>query len=245
MIPSYKARFVGLVKIIITLLVFFLCPSANASVRPYIEPLEAIENTHKIEDISIVTTDSNVMYHLQNLAQDVAIAQKLQVHVSLFDESRVTRSLQLGKKGDVLITSDAKLCENLVLKGIASPLGLKKILQEHIYCIGIGDDGRILMLMPEKYPSHTQERIGEMALLLNASIYVFSKDEDAHKKMAEWLKFGMPICGFSSTFISLNVESVLLHKTDAKVEYFACPLIGLKKDGYDILMQYYETQHNS
>lgn len=198
-----------------------------------------------IETLNIVTTDSSALYTLQELSQELSIIQKLNVNIFLVDESKLMRNLQIGKKGEVLVTSDSNLCQTLVSKGLASPLALKKLLKENIYCTSLSDDGKVLMLMPEIAPSATQEKITNIAAALNASVYVFAKNEDAHRKMEEWLKFKVPICGFSSTFASLNIKKSTLQKTDATVEYFACPLIGIKNDGYDILIKHYETQHNS
>jgi hypothetical protein len=198
-----------------------------------------------METLNIVTTDSSALYLLQESSQELALSQRLNVNISLVDESKLMRSLQLGKKGEVLITSDINLCQNLVSKGLASPLELQKISQESVYCTGLSDDGKVLMLMPERTPSATQEKITNIAIALNASVYVFAKNEDAHRKMEEWLKFRVPVCGFGSTFLSLNVKHSTLQKTNAMVEYFACPLIGIKKDGYSILIKHYETQHNS
>ena len=198
-----------------------------------------------IETLNIVTTDSSALYILQELSQNLAISQRLNVSIFLVDESRLMRSLQIGKKGEVLVTSDSNLCQALISKGLASPLSLKSFLQESIYCTGLSADGKVLMLMPERSPSATQEKITNIAVALNASVYVFAKNEDAHRKIEEWLKLKVPICGFGSTFLSLNIKKSILQKTNATVEYFACPLIGIKKDGYDILIKHYETQHNS
>ncbi len=198
-----------------------------------------------METLNIVTTDSSALYLLQELSQELSILQKLNVSIFLVDESKLMRNLQIGKKGEVLVTSDVNLCQTLVSKGLASPLALKKLLQESIYCTSLRDDGKVLMLMPEKAPSATQEKITNIAAALNASVYVFTKNEDAHRKIEEWLKLKVPVCGFSSTFLSLNVKKSTLQKTDATVEYFACPLIGIKNDGYDVLIKHYETQHNS
>jgi hypothetical protein len=197
-----------------------------------------------METLNILTTDSSVLHTIQEISQTLATSKKLNVSVSLLDETRLTRSLQLGKKGDVLITSDVNLCQGLVTKGLASPLEFQKIIQEEIYCTSNNLDGKVLMLMPEKMPSITQEKITNIAIALNASVYVFAKNEDAHRKMEEWTKFRIPVCGFSSAFASLNIKKSALIKTNAAIEYFSCPLIGIKQDGYSILINHYETQNN-
>lgn len=198
-----------------------------------------------METLNIVTTDSSALHKLQDVSQNLATSHNLSVALSLIDESRLTRSLQLGKKGEALVTSDIGLCQSLAIKGLASPLEFQKIFQESIYCTDATQDGKILMLLPEKMPSVTQEKITNTAIALNASVYVFAKNEDAHRKMQEWQKFRVPVCGFGSTFLSLNISSAALKKTDATIEYFSCPLIGIKQDGYNILIKHYETQHNS
>ena len=234
MMPFYSTN---LLKLALTVLATFFAFTNVQAKTPSKE--------HLMETLNIVTTDSSALYFLQESSQELALSQRLNVNISLVDESKLMRSLQLGKKGEVLITSDINLCQNLVSKGLASPLELQKISQESVYCTGLSDDCKVLMLMPERTPSATQEKITNIAIALNASVYVFAKNEDAHRKMEEWLKFHVPVCGFGSTFLSLNVKHSTLQKTNAMVEYFACPLIGIKKDGYSILIKHYETQHNS
>lgn len=198
-----------------------------------------------LESINIITTDSSILRNIQETAQNVAIAKKLQVGISLVDESKIVRNLQLGKKGDILITSDINICNNLITKGLASPLDMHKVSEEHIYCTSLIGDGKVFIITPEEIPSVTQEKLSNIAYALNASVYVFNKNEDIHKKITEWKDLRIPICTIHSTFINLNIQNSEIKKTTGKIEYFACPLIGLKQDGYEILIKYYETQNNS
>ena len=81
----------NLLKLAFTVLAIFLVFAKVSAKAP------------SIETLNIVTTDSSALYILQELSQELAISQRLNVSIFLVDESRLMRSLQIGKKAKFLL----------------------------------------------------------------------------------------------------------------------------------------------
>jgi hypothetical protein len=195
--------------------------------------------------MSVITTDSSIIYALQNLTQEISTKNSTQVQISLVDEKKVARYLQLGNKGDVIVTSYKDLCVDLASKGLASSFESAKILKENIYCIGLSSPQRVMILLPEEYPSSTEEQIYDIAKKINAKMHIVSKYENVYQSVMEYIQSQTAVCSFHSTFANLNIADTMLQKIDEGIQYYACPLIGLHNDTYKVLIKHYEAQHNS
>ena len=221
---------------ILALLLFLFCNDGFAGNNSSSYPLSLM---------SVITTDSNAMHALQNVTQEISTKNSIQVQVSLVDAKKVARYLQLGNKGDVIVTSYKDLCVDLASKGLASSFESAKILKENIYCIGLSSPQRVMILLPEEYPSSTEEQIYDIAKKINAKMHIVSKYENVYQSVMEYIQSQTAVCSFHSTFANLNIADTMLQKIDEGIQYYACPLIGLHKDTYKVLIKHYETQRNS
>jgi hypothetical protein len=220
----------------LALLLFLFCNDGSAGNNTSSQLLSLMD---------IITTDSIVMHDLQNLSQEISTKNAIQVQVSLVNEKKVARYLQLGNKGDVIVTSYKNLCLDLASQGLASSFESAKILKKDIYCIGLSSPQRVMILLPEEYPSSTQEAIYDIAKRINAKMHIVGKYENVYQSVMKYVQSQTAVCSFRSTFANLNIEDVTLQKIDEGIQYYACPLIGLHKNTYKVLMKHYEAQHNS
>lgn len=197
--------------------------------------------------LDVVTTDTQMVHILQKQSSEIAIKENMQVSISFVQERKLTRYFQLGSAGDVLVTSNGNLCRYLADKGLSGS-HYSVLMKEEIYCTNFaGDDAkRVLILLSGEYTSFVKERIDEISDRINASVDFLTKDDNTYERIAEYIKSGVNVCGFSSLFQDINFDKKVLAREGEAIKYYVCPLVGLNSNAYNTLIKYFnETKYNS
>jgi hypothetical protein len=195
--------------------------------------------------MTVVTTDFAVMRDIQNFAEETSMKKGQAIDVIAVDSQSLIRYLQIGEKGDVLITSSQKLCGELSAKGLASYFIISQIIQEKIYCVNGDFIKKVLIFTQDDHMPETEDMLYSFASQLGANTRIIGRNENLHQVVMEYVNGGVALCGLQSLFINLDVHPVLLQDTNLSIEYYACPLVGLYSDAYRTIMEYYETKHSS
>lgn len=199
--------------------------------------------------MTVITTDLSAMYNVQKSAESIAMSKGTGVDVFAVESDTLTRYLQIGKSGDVLVTSYKQLCEDLSAKGLASSLEVIPIFQEHMYCIrkqGMQHaKHKVFMFIAGEYHPITESTFEAFAKHVNAQVLMLNSNDDIYQVVMENLKNEVDVCGLQSLFANMDINGGLVKNYGLSVTYYACPLIGLRADAYKILLEYYETQHRT
>lgn len=197
--------------------------------------------------MTIITTDFSTMSSIQKSAEEIAMSKADGVDVFAVESDSLLRYLQLGKNGDVLVTSYKKLCEELAEKGLAGSFNITPIMEESMQCIkkdaDTQDSGKVfIMIAGERHPM-TESTLQEVSKQAGMEVFTLKKNEAVYPIVMDNLNKGMTVCGLESLFASLDVGGSVVDYTSMGIVYYACSLVGLHVEAYKTLLKYYET-HN-
>jgi hypothetical protein len=195
--------------------------------------------------ITVVTTDTAMVYFLQQNAPKISVSENINLVVSFVDDRKITRYFQLGNLGDVLLTSNQNLCYDLSEKGLASG-SYSILISSSVYCTSVlNEKKKVFVITSGEYTNFAKERIGIIAQNINASLYFLDKNDNVYEKVAGMIKDNVNVCGLLPLFQSINFETNKLVKTNEDIKYYLCPIIGLNNNAYNILIKNFnETKHN-
>jgi hypothetical protein len=187
--------------------------------------------------ISVVVTDSDMMFYLQQKSSNISKFENSNVLISFVEDRKIVRYFQLGNLGDSLVTSDKNLCTSLFEKGLAGDV-YSVFARSNVYCTHpLSERENILMILPVTYTRHTEENLHKIASNINSSIYFFEKDENFYEKIMAKLQNNVNVCGFLPLFQSIAFDQKTLHNTQEGITYYICPTIGLNNNAYNILIK--------
>ena len=187
--------------------------------------------------ISVVATDTDMMFYLQQKSSNISKFQNSNVLISFVEDRKIIRYFQLGNLGDSLVTSDRNLCTSLFEKGLAGDV-YSVFENSNVYCTHpLNERENVLMILPGTYTRHAGESLNKIASNINSSIYFFEKDENFYEKIMAMLQSNVNVCGFLPLFQSIAFDQSKLHKTHEIITYYICPTIGLNNNAYNVLIK--------
>lgn len=196
------------------------------------------------KSLNIVITNYSSLYFLNEKVQDISMKEMLDTEIRFIEDKDIAQSLSLGQSGDVLVTSNRKLCVDLAREGLANSFSIGNIFYDNLYCFGKHKQKTIVSLGDE-YSNEIMSILNGIASSVNAEIVVIGKNEDVYQKISTLYQGGRTICGFLSVFANLNVPKESIMKTNYGIQYYACPLVGSNENAYQILMKSYEKKLHS
>lgn len=224
-----------------------ICPKQNMmcsySINFVVFLLFFCVSTHS-QAMTVVVTDPTIMQNAQTFAEKTSMQKGRTIDVIAVHSQSLTRYLQIGERGDVLITSNQELCRELSSKGLASYFNISQIIEEKIYCVSGDFTNKVLTIIQDDHTPETEVTLREFASQLGANMRIVNRNENLQQVIMEYVNGGVSLCGLQSLFVNLDVEPTILQNTNMSIKYYACPLIGLHSDAYRTIIQYYEAKHD-